>query len=330
MTRILGSGVAYPRHHLSTAAGQAALAQLWPALRAVSLEPVSRRLVLPIADVLRPRDLGEDMRLYRREATGLGERAARRALRAAGVSAGEVDCLIAVSGTGYLVPGLDVLLSSELGLHPTVARVTMGEQGCSGGGAALALAHRLCSGGQARVALVVCVELCSVAFRSGDLSADNLTSALVFADGAAASVLADRDGGLQIVKAGSRLVPDTEWALGFILRADGFHPVLDRRLPGLIERALPAALEEFGCGPGDFQAVHAGGPRIFDAVERALRLPPGALKVSREVFRRHGNLSSASLLAVLAALEPPPGEGLALAFGPGLSIELAQLRRLPG
>ncbi len=330
MTRILGSGVAYPRHQLSPAAGQAALAQLWPALRAVALEPVSRRLVLPIADVLRPRDLGEDMRLYRREATSLGGRAGRRALRAAGISAGEVDSLIAVSGTGYLVPGLDVLLASELGLSPTVARITMGEQGCSGGGAALALAHRLCSGGQSRVALVVCVELCSVAFRASDLSADNLTSALVFADGAAASVLADQDGGLQIVKAGSWLVPGTEWALGFTLRSDGFHPVLDRRLPGLIERALPAALAEFGCGPGDFQAVHAGGPRIFDAVERALHLPPGALKASREVFRRHGNLSSASLLAVLEALEPPPGEGLALAFGPGLSIELAQLRRLSG
>ena len=330
MTRILGSGVAYPRHQLSAAASQAALAQLWPALRAVSLEPVSRRLVLPIAEVLRPRDLGEDMRLYHREATSLGRRAARRALRAAGVSAGEVDSLIAVSGTGYLVPGLDVLLAKELGLSPMVARVTMGEQGCSGGGAALALAHRLCTGEQSKVALVVCVELCSVAFRADDLSGDNLTAALVFADGAAASVLTDRDGGLQIVKAGSRLVPGTEWALGFTLQADGFHPVLDRRLPALIERALPAALEEFGCGPGTFQAVHAGGPRIFDAVERALHLPQGALRASREVFRHHGNLSSASLLAVLAALDPAPGEGLALAFGPGLSIEMAHLRRLPG
>ena len=35
-------------------------------------------------------------------------------------------------------------------------------------------------------------------------------------------------------------------------------------------------------------------------------------------------------MAVLEALKPPPGEGLALAFGPGLSIELAQLRRLSG
>ena len=330
MTRILGSGVAYPRHQLSAAASQAALAQLWPSLQAVSLEPVSRRLVLPIADVLRPRDLGEDMRLYRREATSLGRRAARRALRAAGIPAGEVDCLIAVSGTGYLVPGLDVLLALELGLSPGVARITMGEQGCSGGGAALGFAHRLCSGGQSKFALVVCVELCSVAFRTGDLSGDNLTAALVFGDGAAAAVLADQGGGLQIVKAGSRLVPGTEWALGFTLGTDGFHPVIDRRLPALIERALPGALEEFGCGPGDFQAVHAGGPRIFDAVERALQLPPGALQVSRRVFRRHGNLSSASLLAVLAAMDPPLGAGLALAFGPGLSIELAQLRRLPG
>ena len=78
-----------------------------------------------------------------------------------------------------------------------------------------------------------------------------------------------------------------------------------------------------------FYAVHAGGPRIFDAVQSALRLDDEALAVSRQVFREVGNLSSASILFSLAALPETPGEGLAIAFGPGVTIELAHLRRGP-
>jgi alkylresorcinol/alkylpyrone synthase len=89
-------------------------------------------------------------------------------------------------------------------------------------------------------------------------------------------------------------------------------------------------LAGFGEGHFDFFAVHAGGPRIFDAVERGLGLPPNSLLQSRESFSRFGNLSSASLLLVLAGLRHgPAGPGLALAFGPGVTVEMATLRRSP-
>jgi predicted naringenin-chalcone synthase len=177
------------------------------------------------------------------------------------------------------------------------------------------------------VVLVVCVELCSLTFCAGDLSMDNLTASMVFGDGAAATVLANRPGGLQVERVGTELLPGSADQLGFQLRDDGFHPILDKRLPRVIAERLPAVLEAFGSGPGDFQAVHAGGPRIFDAVELALGLPVGGLEVSRDVFRRYGNISSASILFVLAALPKVPGSGLALCFGPGVTIELASLSR---
>jgi predicted naringenin-chalcone synthase len=73
--------------------------------------------------------------------------------------------------------------------------------------------------------------------------------------------------------------------------------------------------------------VHPGGRAILDAVERAFLLPPPALAASRAVLREAGNMSSASLGFVLARQMPSATagqRGLALAFGPGLSIEAAR------
>uniref|UniRef100_UPI0027D9BC7F 3-oxoacyl-[acyl-carrier-protein] synthase III C-terminal domain-containing protein n=1 Tax=Actinotalea fermentans TaxID=43671 RepID=UPI0027D9BC7F len=76
--------------------------------------------------------------------------------------------------------------------------------------------------------------------------------------------------------------------------------------------------------------VHAGGPRIVDAVRDALDLDEAAVAPTRDVLARTGNLSSASVLHVLArAMDRPPEPGtwgVALAFGPGVGAELALLR----
>ena len=63
---------------------------------------------------------------------------------------------------------------------------------------------------------------------------------------------------------------------------------------------------------------------MLDAVEAAFSLPPKALGASREVLRRFGNMSSATVLFVLKTLldNPTPGaKGCAMAFGPGLTAE---------
>jgi predicted naringenin-chalcone synthase len=81
----------------------------------------------------------------------------------------------------------------------------------------------------------------------------------------------------------------------------------------------------------DFIAAHPGGPRIFEAVERALELGSGALATSRAAFQKYGNASSAGIFFVLEELRDGGrrGRGLAIAFGPGLSIELALMQLGP-
>ncbi len=325
MTTIASVGLALPSYRLAADEGRSVIAGHWPHLTALAVEPVTRYLVRPVDVTFRPRTIAERMAVYSEEAPRLAEVAASRALASAGVSPSQVDLLISVSCTGYMVPALDVRLSNSMGFKPSVLRLPLTELGCSGGGAALAAAHRHLQAERTAIVLVVCVELCSLTFDPDDLSLDNLTAALVFGDGAAAAVLRDDGPGLHITKAGSRLIPNTEHLLGFQLRDGGFHPVLDRHLPGRLEAALTELVTTFGGQEMSFYAVHAGGPRIFDAVERALSLPPFGLAASRASFREVGNLSSASLLFVLSRLQPDAGCGLAMAFGPGVSVELLQL-----
>ncbi|MFZ0169659.1 MAG: type III polyketide synthase [Candidatus Dormiibacterota bacterium] len=330
MSRFVGFGVALPEHQLTPAASLAALSQFWPHLRGVEVEPVTRYTVQPAEQVFAPSTLGERMRIYEEAAPRLAQQAVERALTAADLRPEQIDAIFSVSCTGYMVPALDVQLANRLGFRGDALRIPLTELGCAGGGAALAAAHRHIRLEPSQRALVVCVELCSLTFQPTDSSVDNMTAAMVFGDGAAAAVLTGEVGGLEVVATGTRLVADSEEFLGFDLRQDGFHPVLDRRLSRLIEQQLPAALNGFGEGSFDFMAVHAGGPRIFDAVESGLGLGSGALATSRAVFSRYGNLSSASLLVVLAELrQGPPGAGLGLAFGPGVTVEMATLRRSP-
>jgi alkylresorcinol/alkylpyrone synthase len=77
--------------------------------------------------------------------------------------------------------------------------------------------------------------------------------------------------------------------------------------------------------------AHTGGPKVLEAIAAALELPPGALDRSWRSLRDVGNLSSASVLFVLAdhleAGEARPGDhGVVAAMGPGFCSELVLLR----
>jgi len=327
-----GFGTAVPEYTIDGAETVALLASFWPRLRSAVPEPVTRHLVAPPDWLLQPRPLGETMRAYGEHAPRLARLASCQALKVAEVAPSDVDMVISVSCTGYLVPSLDVRLAAEIGLRPDVIRLPITELGCSGGAAAIAVAHRHLAAFPDHRVLVVAVELSSLTFQQDDRSIDNLTASLVFGDGAAATVMS---GGLShdrltVRGVASHLLPDSAHALGFALRDTGFHVVLDRRVPQLIERTAAPVVERFRAHEGiqrvDFYAAHAGGPRVFDAVEAALGLGAEDLALSRRVFREVGNLSSASILFSLAALPRMAGDGLAIAFGPGVTIELTHLR----
>ena len=155
------------------------------------------------------------------------------------------------------------------------------------------------------------VVLPSLTFQPDDRSVDNLVAAMVFADGAGAVVLrgADRRPGWTLEHAGTVLVPAGAHHLGYELRDGGLRVILSRELPDVVEAHLrgpvDAFLAEAGLHLADIDAVaaHPGGPRIVDAMERALDLDPESLLTSRSVFAGNGNASSAGIFFVLEEMQ---------------------------
>ena len=315
------------------------LAEVWPEL-ARHLGPlldqsgrVGRRLVRPPSELATPLSPAAQTAAYRQEAPALAEAAAAQALSDAGVAAGEIGLLVVASCTGFVLPGIDVMLIPRLRLRADVVRMPFTVFGCGGGAAGLARACDWARGHPGQAALVVAVETPSLTFRPDDTSMDNLMSALVFGDGAAAVVVTAGEQGLTVGRTRSAVVPDTGDALGYELADGGLQVVLSRRLPGLLASALPDLVRGFlGDRPAaelDAVAVHPGGPAILAAVERSLELSADQTAASWETLRRTGNTSSAAILTVLAelarSLPAPRGRGLAIGFGPGLAIELLEL-----
>ena len=86
----------------------------------------------------------------------------------------------------------------------------------------------------------------------------------------------------------------------------------------------------------DFWAIHPGGRAIVDSLQQIFALEDRAVATSRHVLSECGNMSSATILFVLAeqaktlARSGQAATGVAMAFGPGLTIEMAQLSYAPG
>jgi predicted naringenin-chalcone synthase len=110
---------------------------------------------------------------------------------------------------------------------------------------------------------------------------------------------------------------------------------LSARVPGIISREIAAlvteslAAERLAAADVAAWAVHPGGPRVLANVREALGLEEETLAASHEVLAAHGNMSSATILFILERmLTDAGGPCLAMAFGPGLTAELALFRRM--
>jgi alkylresorcinol/alkylpyrone synthase len=294
-----------------------------------------RYLAEPLSTIMKVRTQDQQTAAYIRHAQPLSEEAACKALRTAGVSPEKVGLVIFVSCTGYVLPSLDAELITRVGLPRSVDRLPIAELGCGGGLAGLSRAHDYLLAYPERSVLLVAVEVPSLTFQPQDHSVDNLVAALVFGDGAGAAVLQSANGhpGWRVEETATMLVPEGSAHLGYRLGDGGLRVILSRELPAIVEQQLRPVVDTFlsTCGVTldeiELVACHPGGPGIFDAVARALSLKQEQIALSRSVFSRFGNVSSAGIFFVLESL-PAAARGrkaLALAFGPGLSIELALL-----
>jgi len=267
------------------------------------------------------------MQRFEAKAPGLALKAAR-GLDLTDEEKDGVTHVIVTTCTGFSAPGLDLQIVEGLGLKPNVERTIVGFMGCYAAISALKLARHVVRSQPEAKALVVSLELCTLHLQeTSDL--EQVLTFQVFGDGCAAALVSAEPTGLELESFHAEVVPaaadQITWTIGDL----GFDMFLSGQVPASIRSALGDSQARILNGAGveafDLWAIHPGGRTVLDAVEGAFALPPKAMAASREVLRRFGNMSSATVLFVLKALLDAPGDkgarGCAMAFGPGLTAE---------
>lgn len=254
----------------------------------------------------------------------------------------EIEAIFFISTTGLATPSIDARIMNRLPFSPHLKRVPIWGLGCAGGAAGLSRAFEYCKAFPNSKVLVVSVELCSLTFQRNDRSKSNLIGTSLFADGVA-SVLVIGDLATSkrsenqeyiphIIDTQSTLMPNSEDVMGWDVKNNGLYVIFSKDIPVIISEWLKPNVEVFlkkhllELGDIDHFIAHPGGKKVIEAYEQSLGFSKFKTHNSREILKRHGNMSSATVYYVLNEFMQQnihEGEyGLIAALGPGFCSEL--------
>jgi len=278
-------------------------------------------------------------------AVSLGETAINRALEPLGLTPADISAIFFASVTGIASPTIDARLINRMPFPTHVKRTPIFGLGCVAGAAGIARASDYLRAYPKQFALLLSVELCSLTWQDDDQSIANLISTGLFGDGCAAVVLAGSEAVIptplaatpKILATRSTFYRHTEHVMGWDIRDTGFRIVLSPDVPKVVlenlKRDVDSFLAEHSLTLADITSwiFHSGGPKVLEATETALSLPPDALALSWKSLREVGNLSAASVLCVLEdTIKNHPGKpgtySILAAMGPAFCLELVLLR----
>lgn len=259
------------------------------------------------------------------------------------LSSSDINRLITISCTGFFAPGLDYFLIEEFNMPRNIKRTNIGFMGCA---ASLIGVNSVFEALDSYNSLdgnilMVSVELCSLHLQT-EPTRDNILANMIFADGCAAALFSNRKiydnkVALRILESSSFLFDNSAEFMGWKIGNNGFEMMLSSELPKIIfEQAVPALkniLNKMDLSITDINhwALHPGGRAILDSLEKGLNLSAQQMQPSRKILREFGNMSSASILYVLKEILDSQIVKVgdlccAVAFGPGLTMEVALFR----
>jgi polyketide synthase Type III len=338
LPRIRAVGTAVPDRRFDQATLADLLGYTDPLRRGFFLNSgiATRHLYVTAPDPRPDEDVDALAARFEEASRALGGAAARACLARGDVPVGAVDFLATTTCTGRLCPSLDAHLIRDLGLRPDVQRVHVGDTGCASAMVALQQAWNHCVAWPGHRALVVAVEVCSATYYL-DGDAETAVANAIFADGAGAVLLDPGGPGPAVV--GHRTLIRSEHLdrMGFTFPG-GRHrvrlaPEVRRIAPAMLEELTERLLKDHGLVRDDVRlwVLHSAGRRVIEHAQASLGLADADVAFSRDVLRRHGNMSSATVLFVLeqalASGQARPGDhALMMALGPGFAAEGALLR----
>lgn len=271
--------------------------------------------------------------LYVKGILPLAEQSLKAALDKAAWKAEDIDYIISVSCTGFMIPSVDAYLINKMGLRQDVVRLPVTEMGCAAGVSGIIYAKNFLQANPGKRAAVIAVESPTATFQLEDFSMANIVSAAIFGDGAACVLLSsdESDEGPTILNEEMYHFPDTIRLMGFDLKNSGLQMVLDQAVPETIAEHFPNIIHPFLEKTGhkiedvDHLIFHPGGKKIVLTTEALFGAMGKDIDDTKEVLRLYGNMSSATVLYVLERIMdrhiPKGDKGLMLSFGPGFSAQ---------
>jgi predicted naringenin-chalcone synthase len=301
-----------------------------------------------IDDIFTPADFDppswQRTQFWMEQTPKLAVKAAKAALENWGGSPSDITHLVTTSTSGWSEPGIACAVIKELGLSLDTQKQELNFNGCFCGATCLRVGRDMIRAGNARAVLVVAVETASIQYDPIATDVSSLVANVLFADGAAAFVLAP-EGEWVYEATGMSLVPGTEQMLRMAPdvtpeNRSTYRMFLDRNIGSRLatyfrdERGqeLVCRLLKSTGGALPSLAVHPGGPAILESLREVFESrgwPQGALQDSIDTLQNTGNLGAAAMLFVLATQLPKVQSDhvATFAFGPGVTVEWGLLRR---
>ena len=271
--------------------------------------------------------------IYTREVKKLGKQSLHKALQQASWNATDIDFIITVSCTGFMIPSVDAYLINELQLRDDVVRLPVTEMGCAAGVSGMIYAKSFLKANPGKRAAVIAIEAPTATFQLEDYSMANIVSAAIFGDGAACVLLSSnqQDSGPKLLDEAMYHFYDATQLMGFKLVNTGLQMILDKDVPQTIGNHFPDIIHPFlkqnnkTIDDIDHLIFHPGGKKIVQTVEDLFGSLGKNIDDTKEVLKLYGNMSSVTVLFVLERFlkkNIKTGDlGLMLSFGPGFSAQ---------
>lgn len=241
--------------------------------------------------------------------------------------------LIHVTCTGYVSPSGAQHIISKRGFGERSVATHAYHMGCYASIPALRIGSGLLHLVEAtQVVDIVHTELCTLHMNPLLHEMEQLVVQSLFADGFIKYSLSKTPGALRICGIHEEILPDTTGHMSWAPEEWGMRMTIAKEVPVLLSRALPSFIERLkmkACyeerAPQNLLfAIHPGGPKIIEQIQKVLKLDERQVYHSKEILKTRGNMSSATLPHVwqLIAEDESVKPGtmvLSLAFGPGLT-----------
>jgi len=270
--------------------------------------------------------------------------AAEKAVRHWGKDRMSITHVLTTCTSGWTEPGIGCAVIKGLGLSQDIQKAELNFNGCFCGATCLRLARDIIRAGESNAVLIVACEVASSHYDWTQLDTERMIAQSLFADGAASLVVA-KEGVWKYSQTGSAILPDSGHLLGLRPPQEENEHIYCMTLSKLVSPSLYAYFSK-GHGKDIIKklynpreekpalAIHPGGPRILEAVGDVffeLGWKEDALQASFDTFGNYGNLGSAAMLFVLANRlskeDIQEDKLITMAFGPGVTVEYAQLER---